>query len=143
MTEVLTVQGRVLDAARLGEVRQLLAEHPEWSRWRLSRQLAWQWEWRNGAGLLKDMAARSLLLKLEQRGLIQLPPRRRRCPNRMGLAPRGAEESSAPPIGQRLEQLRPIRIEEVSRQSRERQALARLLHDHHYLSYSSAVGENL
>jgi hypothetical protein len=143
VTKVFTVQGRVLDMAGLGEVRQLLEEHPEWSRWRLSRQLAWQWEWRNAAGLLKDMAARSLLLKLEQRGLIQLPPRRRRCPNRMRLVPKGTDAPLAPPITARLAPLRPVRIQEVSRKPRDRQTLARLLHQHHYLSYTSPVGENL
>jgi hypothetical protein len=143
VTEVFTVQGRVLDTAALIEVRQLLEEHPEWSRWRLSRQLASQWEWRNGAGLLKDMAARSLLLKLEQRGLIQLPARRRRCPNRMRLPPKGTDALSGQPILEKLEPLRPIRIEEVSRQPCYRETLARLLHQHHYLSYTSPVGENL
>jgi hypothetical protein len=143
VTEVFTDQGRVLDSAGLGQVRQLLEEHPEWSRWRLSRQLALEWEWRNRAGLLKDMAARSLLLKLEQRGLIQLPPRRRRCPNRMRLPPKGIDALSAQPITESLEQLRPVRIEEVSRKPSDRQTLARLLHRHHYLSYTSPVGENL
>lgn len=133
----------MLDTEALREVRQLLKEHPEWSRWRLSRQLALQWEWRNGAGLLKDMAARSLLLKLERRRLIQLPARRRRCPNRMRLPPKGSDAWSGEPITEGLEQLRPIRIEEVSRQSHERQTLARLLHQHHYLSYTSPVGQNL
>ena len=49
-----------------------MGENPHWSRWRLSRELATRWEWRNGAGQLKDMAARTLLVKLEQRGLIEL-----------------------------------------------------------------------
>lgn len=141
--EVFTVQGRVIDSAGLSEVRQLLDEHPEWSRWHLSRQLALQWEWRNAAGLLKDMAARSLLLKLEQRGLIQLPVRRRRCPNRMRLAPKAIHALSGQPILERLEQLQPVRIEEVSRKPAGRQILAQLLHQHHYLSYTSPVGENL
>lgn len=137
------MQGRVVGAAGLDEVRQLLHEHPDWSRWRLSRQLALQWEWRNGAGLLKDMAARSLLLKLEHRGLIQLPVRRRRCPNRMRLAPKAAEALPSQPITEELSQLQPLRIEEVSRNARHRQTLAQLLHQHHYLSYTSPVGENL
>lgn len=143
MAEVFTVQGRVLDSAGLAQVRRLLKDYPEWSRWRLSRQLAFEWEWRNGAGLLKDMAARSLLLKLEQRGLIQLPPRRRRCPNRMRLPPAGSQGLPEQPITESLEQLQPVRIEEVSRKPSDRQTLARLLHQHHYLSYASPVGENL
>ena len=45
-----------------------MGAHPDWSRYRLSRHLASLWDWRNPAGQLKDMAARTLLLKLEQRG---------------------------------------------------------------------------
>jgi hypothetical protein len=133
----------VLDAERLGEIRQLLDQHPEWSRWRLSRQLALQWDWRNEARQLKDMAARTLLLKLELRGLIELPPRRRRCPNRMRMAPQPTEPMVQWPIAEGLGQLQPVRIEEVSRNDIHRRTLARLLHEHHYLSYTSPVGENL
>ena len=32
------------------------------------------WNWRNRAGQLKDMATRTLLLMLQVRGLIELPP---------------------------------------------------------------------
>ena len=60
----------------LDQARNLLASHPDWSRRRLSQELATLWNWRNGAGQLKDMAARSLLLKLDKRGWIDLPPRR-------------------------------------------------------------------
>jgi hypothetical protein len=143
VTEALTIQGRFLDEAELNEIRALLSEHPEWSRWRMSRHLAMQWDWRNGAGLLKDMAARSLLAKLEKGGMIQLPPRRRRCPNRMQLPPKGGEEVIREPITQTLAELRSLRIKEVSRHPQHRRTLARLLHQHHYLSYTSPVGENL
>jgi cysteine synthase len=68
VTQTSIIQGRQIGATELDQVRHLLATHPDWSRRRLSRQLATLWNWRNGAGQLKDMAARSLLLKLEERG---------------------------------------------------------------------------
>jgi hypothetical protein len=58
------IQGRAIGLGEVQQVRQLLAEHPDWSRWRLSRELAALWNWRNGAGQLKDMAARTLLLSI-------------------------------------------------------------------------------
>ena len=64
-------------------MREWLALHPDWSRWRFSRELARLWEWRTAHGQLKDLAARTLLLKLEQRGWIALPARRGASPNRM------------------------------------------------------------
>jgi len=74
VSEASIIQGRQIGAAELDQVRLLLASHPDWSRRRLSEELATLWNWRNGAGQLKDMAARTLLLKLEQRGWLELPP---------------------------------------------------------------------
>jgi len=83
MNETFVLQGRRLGPGELGQVADMIAENPGWSRYRLGVELAQKWEWRNGAGQLKDMAARTLLLKLEERGWIQLPARRRPSPNRM------------------------------------------------------------
>jgi hypothetical protein len=83
MKEPLIVQGRRLEAADIERIRQLLAENPTWSRRRLSETVAAEWDWRNGRGQLKDMAARSLLVKLHERGHVELPPRRQAPTNRM------------------------------------------------------------
>jgi Domain of unknown function (DUF4338) len=66
-------QGRRLSADQLSWLRQWIGCHPDWSRHRLARVLAQEWDWRNGQGQLKNFAARSLLEKLEARGLIVLP----------------------------------------------------------------------
>lgn len=67
-------QGRRLGSSQLEWLRGWVAEHTRWSRKRLSRELCVEWDWRNGKGQLKDFAARSLLEKLEARGLLILPP---------------------------------------------------------------------
>ena len=77
------VQGRPVGELDLEMLRQWMGQNPGWSRRRLSQALATHWDWRNGAGQLKDMAARTFLLKLHQRGLIALPPRRQIPTNRM------------------------------------------------------------
>ncbi len=77
------IQGRVIGPAELEQVRRLLAAHPEWSRYRLSRELCQVWDWRSLTGQIKDLAARTLLLKLAQRGWVTLPVCRRPSPNRM------------------------------------------------------------
>jgi hypothetical protein len=41
-------------------VRALIAQHPDWHRTALSRHLCELWKWRNQAGRIKDMAARTL-----------------------------------------------------------------------------------
>jgi hypothetical protein len=132
--------------ADLAQVRELLAEHPDWSRYRLSRELARRWEWRSAAGQLKDMAARSLLLKLEQRGWITLPPCRWASPNRMRhKRPPSLPETFHPePVPGPLAALRPLNLSEVSAgPATERALFEGLLHRYHYLSHRSPVGENL
>ena len=148
MTEPPIIQGRPIGAAEVEQVRQLLAQHPDWSRWRLSRELVAFWDWRNGAGQLKDMAARTLLLKLEQRGWIGLPPRRTTPVNRMRhkqLPPSVLAVAQAPVINP-LKRVLPLVISECSHADKapgQRALFDALLHQHHYLSHRSSVGENL
>ncbi len=148
MTETHILQGRQIGAIELEQIRQFLAEYPRWSRWRLSRELALLWNWRNRAGQLKDMAARALLLKLEQRGWIDLPARRRTPSNRMRHKRLPELDLAAPqaPVTEALKALLPLVINECSRADGahgQRALFDALLHHHHYLGHRSSVGENL
>jgi hypothetical protein len=136
------VQGRVLREAEVERIRQLLQAHPEWSRRRLSQVLAEEWNWRNGAGQLKDMAARSLLVKLEQRGWIQLPARRATPTNRMRarvIVPRSWDMR---PLAVSLAELGPLEVQEVSGDAEGREILATALAQFHYRGHGGTVGEN-
>ena len=83
MKETLRLQGRELTPVDIEFIRRLISDHPDWHRRRLSIELCQAWNWRNAKGNIKDMAGRSLLVKLDERGFIQLPARRRAPPNRM------------------------------------------------------------
>jgi hypothetical protein len=142
------IQGRRIGPGEVQAVQRLLVEHPDWSRRRLSRELATAWGWRNGVGQLKDMAARSLLLKLEQRGWIALPPRRTAPVNRMRHKQLPARDLAEPqaPVSEPLQRLLPLVVSECSQGVKlagERALFDVLLHQHHYLSHRSSVGENL
>jgi hypothetical protein len=93
------------------------------------------------------MAARTLLLKLAQRGWITLPACRRASPNRMRHKPRPTLEVPAPavPITDALTELLPLTIREGPQEFHraERALFEALLYRHHYLSHRSSVGENL
>lgn len=92
------------------------------------------------------MAARTLLLKLEQRGWISLPPRRRVAFNRMvhKQLPVTQRLVSESPITEALSALLPLTLTEVSRPgTTQRRLFEALLHQHHYLSHRGTVGENL
>jgi len=142
------IQGREIGTTELEQICQLLGAHPDWGRRRLSQHLAELWHWRNPAGQLKDMAARTLLLKLEGRGWITLPERRQVPCNRMRakrVSPLPAPLLEAP-VQEPLGRLVPLDIREVSASSAgglSRALFENLLHRHHYLSYRSPVGENL
>lgn len=138
-----TLQGRELGAPQLGLISQLMAHHPDWSRRRLSRALCEQWNWRNGVGQLKDMASRTLLLKLEQRGLIQLPPRRQRPSRRMSQPHLRVLEWDRSVIDAPLKALGALLVSEVSRLPGPRRELAQALAQFHYLGFCGAVGQNL
>ena len=77
MLEAEIIQGRKIGRVEIAEIQALIEANPQWSRWRLSRVLAQRWEWYSASGQLKDMAARTLLLKLHERELIALPERKR------------------------------------------------------------------
>lgn len=137
------IQGRSIADGDLNLIRCLLAEHPQWNRTRLSRELCERWGWRNDKGRLKDMACRTLLLKLERRGLIQLP--RSQCPNPNAQRNRLIREvpHERSPIQCDLRAVLPLRIEPLARED-SRLALFRfLLHRYHYLGLQNCVGENL
>ena len=147
MTLPSTLQGRPFGAVQLAEIKQLLEQYPESSRYQLSRRLATLWNWRTASGQLKDMAARTLLLKLQEQGWIKLPERRWESPTRSGRAP--AETPLALLDETRFEgslsSLLPLRIEELSQLGRHvrRAQLEACVARYHYLGYRSRVGQNL
>jgi hypothetical protein len=137
------VQGRRIQPEDLRQVRELVAGHPEWSRYRLSRELCALWGWRTDTGRWKDMAARTLLLKLAERGWIALPARRGLSPNRHRLAaPPARSWPTVPRVGS-LAEVGPLRIAEVSAQAEGRAEGRAALAQFHYLGYRAPVGENL
>ena len=142
------MQGRLLTEADIQYVRDLRREYPQWTRRQLSDQLVERWHWYNQAGRAKDMAARSLLLKLEARGLIDLPaPRngngnRQRRAQALSLIQGELLPSDAQPITCALGALQPLELELVAGLD-QRRRIARLLRAHHYQGFSAAVGENV
>jgi len=137
------IQGRRVGPEEIGLVRHWLTTEPGWNRSRLSRELCEHWNWRNGAGRLKDMACRTLLLKLERRGQIRLPKRLRPSPNTL----RNRQALDLPcdrtPIEGTLSDLQPLWIELLAEGHREQRLFRFLLQRHHYLGLRNSVGENL
>jgi hypothetical protein len=139
----LVVQGRQVLAEDLALIHQLMAEHPSWGRSRLSEELCDRWAWQNARGRRKDMAARTLLLKLERAGHVRLPPRRGPSPNAArNRTPPSIEEPQAA-IASPLAELRPLTVHVVRPGSPEAGTFSGLLARFHYLGHRNTVGENI
>lgn len=140
MSGNLTVQGRQLSADDIGLIWRLMAEHPEWNRSRLSMELCRMWDWRTDKGLLKDMACRSMLRKLEQRQLIVLP-----APQTSGNIARRIRDIAhcRDPIEAPLKKLCPIEIAMVSGRGHTDDLFHCLMDRYHYLGCRGHVGEHI
>ncbi len=114
MQDTETIQGRRIGSGEIAQIRELLEQNPQWSRWRVSQALAQSWQWYAASGQHKDMAARTLLLKLHERGLIKLPERRRTpVARRSDLGPDLFECVPPAPVQASLSSLRPLQIQVV------------------------------
>ena len=74
-------RGRDISAAQVDFVRRLITEDPGIGRKALSKKVCEAWEWRQANGQLCDMICRGLMLALERKGLLKLPPRKSTPPN--------------------------------------------------------------
>lgn len=69
------IRGRYIGEEELNLIREVISLHGAKGRTAISRILCEQWNWRQANGLLKDRACRVMLLALEEKGEINLPPR--------------------------------------------------------------------
>jgi hypothetical protein len=144
MEDDFVCQGRKVSHEDLAWLRDALATHPDWSRKRIARELCQRWQWRTPQGRLKDFAARSLLLKLQARELLSLPPLREQYRTRWWEPDRPLNSLfvAAAAIEQSLSGLQPLRWSLAVAGSLEEARLHDHLQQHHYLGLH-VVGENL
>jgi Druantia protein DruA len=136
------IQGRRVTTQDIRLIRQLITDHPDWHRTRLSQALCEQWRWTNARGAYKDMAARSLLRKLDAQGLIALPPPVRSANNVFRHRSEVAIALDQTSIDSQLSELAPVRALPVANDA-QAQLFRGLMQAHHYLGYTGPVGENL
>lgn len=143
MDFVLEYRHRRVTASEVAFIRDLIAEHPDASRWALSKKLCEAWDWRQPNGSLRDMVCRSLMLALHRAGHIELPPVRRTPRNYLARRRKPEPvEVDRSPIRTDLRGLGPLRVRQVRRTTQE-PLLNSLIDMHHYLGYTQPVGEHL
>jgi len=127
----------------LALIGRLQAEHPEWCRTQLSRELCQRWDWRRPGGQWRDMTCRDLLLKLERAGHLVLPPRRGTSPNALRNRARIPVPHATEPIRERLDALTPLSIAPAAAHTDDANLFNWLVSRYHYLGLRNTVGANL
>ncbi len=143
MEEWIRYRGKNYTLREIDEIREVIAAHRDKSRWFISREICRKWNWVQLNGVLKDMVCRGLLLRLNTRGLIELPPPRKKPPYLLSehRKPARVEVDQTPIIG-KLADLKPIELLQVRRTHFEK-LYRGLVEQYHYLGYRRPVGEYL
>jgi uncharacterized protein DUF4338 len=141
---VLSFRGCPIRQADVAFLQELIAQHPDLSRRRLSVKVCEAWQWVQPNGQPRDMVCRSLLLALHRAGHLTLPAPRCTPPNNAirhrRVAPVALGDTT--PLEGTLASLGPLTIALVRRTDGET-LFAHLLSHYHYLGYSRPVGEHL
>ena len=136
-------RGRTVTSRDIVFIRELIAQHPQLSRRKLSARLCEAWQWKQANGALRDMVCRGLLLMLHRAGEIELPAVRQISLNPFVQRARPQPVLiDATPLDERLDQIRPIELAQVRRTADE-PLFNSLIEQHHYLGYEQPVGEHL
>ncbi len=143
--QLVRCQGRTLSSADLISLQELIDTHLAWSRHRVCLELCQQWDWRTPNGLLKTYAARELLLKLEERIGLRLPPVQTQMRRRPWGIPKELPSVASPSqsVNQRLEELKPLTWELADYGTESRLRALSYLRNFHYLGCERPVGSHL
>ena len=139
MEQNLILRGRSVTSQDLNLIRSLVDQYQQQGRTFISKELCRIWNWHQPNGVLKDMACRELLRRLEQKGLITLPlkkidiDRRYRKRSLQGLP----HETDL--LTGKLKEFLPIDLRMV-RGSPQEALHNTLIHQYHYLGYRQIVG---
>ena len=134
-------RARQLDSQDIQFIRAIISKHYQRGRSHISRVLCEAWQWVQPNGKFKEYAARDLLLRLEEQGLVELPKRLRPKNN---LKKKTFDQIplflKQPINGSAGEYGRPC-IELLHSQNS--YLWDYLVHHHHYLGLPKLVGEHL
>ena len=140
MEASVVVCGRVFAHEVLERIKAAVRDQPQWSRAELARRVCDWLEWRAANGKDKAVACRLALVRLERRGLIDLPPARRSV--RFGGASFAQTQLSVPSrLEATVQELRGLKLILVTSKDRERdRQWKKLVATHHYLGYRPLCG---
>jgi hypothetical protein len=132
--------GRDFSDEELHQIRQLIAENPTCHRAQLSRMTCEILRWYKADRGLKEMSARVAMLRMQDDGLITLPPPRRARPD--PTVRLTACTAPGTPIEQPAGALRPLVMQRVQRKPESR-LWNEYIERYHYLGHKPLPGAQL
>ena len=138
----LTYCGREFSRVELCKIRRIIKEDPGRTRWAISIRVCEILKWIKPDGGLKDMSCRVAMLRMQEDGLLSLPPPRKRNGNGKRYARRTPEAEPQPPITTPAGELRELCLELVTTRQ-ESHLWNEYISRYHYLGYSPLPGAQL
>ena len=135
--------GRDFTVDEMALLRALIATEPQPNRAGLSREFCRRIGWLKPDGGLKDMMARVVMLAMHKDGLIELPPPkgRRNPPRPIVFGP--DTEPPLLPAPTTLDEVRPLEMRPVVRETREGRLWNEFVARYHYLGFRTLVGAQM
>ena len=135
-------RSRELTPEDIDFIRESIDRHYARGRSHISRVLCQAWNWTQPNGKFKEYAARDLLLRLEEKGLIKLPPRIRENNNQkrrnFDQIPLLVKKQLGGSIGNY-----PSLVVRPTGNAQDKYLWEHLVHHHHYLGCPRLVGEHI
>jgi len=138
----ITIRKRTINEADLEFIRTTVNKHWGKGRTQISQILCKEWNWIQPNSSLKDMACREVLLTLNRKGLLSLPPRFNSAHNDKRNRSIPLVEIDQTPLQGTLSDLPPVTLKLVRHTSLE-PLYNSLVQQHHYLGYRQIVGNHL
>ena len=135
--------GRPFTVSQMEAIRALIADNPRANRSLLSRLVCQILDWRRLDGRLKDMSCRVAMLRMQDDGLIQLPPPRKGNNNGRPYHRRTPQaEPEVLPVAASVGDLPDLRLELVSTRAQSH-LWNEYIDRYHYLGYHPLPGAQL
>ncbi|MBW2105482.1 MAG: DUF4338 domain-containing protein [Deltaproteobacteria bacterium] len=138
----ITIRKRTINEADLEFIRTTVNKHWDKGRTQISQILCKKWNWVQPNSGLKDMACREVLLTLNRKGLLNIPPRFNSANNDKRNRSIPIVDIDQTPVEGKLSNLPPVKLKSV-RNTNPEPLYNSLIQQHHYLGYRQIVGNHL
>jgi len=135
--------GQAISKEQLSELVEIVTTFPKLSRAELANTICELFSWKRPTGKLKTVECRQFLERLDAKGIIDLPVRKKQYAKRSKTAVfRSRQANSQATISVKLSELSPILLTRVKTQE-QRQLWYEYIDRYHYLGYQLPFGAQL